>query len=112
MVTDQTNKPRPFLLMKSPVQLKWQFVTSVLIGIIYAFIISTESTGGFINNILPSGHGPDLHQYLPVVVPVLIYSYFIQEKRKSFLKKIAYSCLHISIAIVSFITSLILLLMF
>ena len=74
-------------------------------------MIIDETIGGYVNKILPSKDGPDLHQYLPIVITVLIYSYFIQRKERIFLEKISFSCLHILIAILSFISSLIVIMM-
>ena len=98
-------------LRKNPVKLSAQFFITAIIGVIYAFMIIDETIGGYVNKILPSKDGPDLHQYLPIVITVLIYSYFIQRKERIFLEKISFSCLHILIAILSFISSLIVIMM-
>ncbi|WP_405153564.1 hypothetical protein [Paenibacillus sp. FSL K6-0108] len=111
MVNDLFRKIGPSLLKKNLVKLAAQFFISAIIGIIYAFMIIDETIGGYINKLLPSKDGPGLHQYLPIVITVLIYSCFIQRKERIFLEKISFSCLHILIAILSFISSLIVIMM-
>ncbi|KOY15881.1 hypothetical protein AMS66_14710 [Paenibacillus xylanivorans] len=111
MVNDLYQKIGLLFLKKNLIQLAFQFFISALIGVIYAFMIINETIGGYINKVLPSMDGPDLHQYLPIVITVLIYSCFIQRKERIFLEKISFSCLHILIAILSFISSLIVIMM-
>lgn len=67
---------------KGLVQVAFSFLISAIIGVIYSFMIIDETIGGYIHKILPSREGPDLHQYLPVVITVLIYSYFNQKRRE------------------------------
>ncbi|MEC0124596.1 hypothetical protein [Paenibacillus pabuli] len=111
MVNDLYRKMGPFFLKKNLVQVAAQFFISAIIGVIYAFMIIDETIGGYIIEILPSKGGPNLHQYLPIVITVLIYSCFIQRKERIFLEKISFSCLNILIAILSFISALIVIMM-
>lgn len=111
MFNDLYRKRGPFLLKNRIIQIAFQFFISALIGVIYTFMIIDETIGGYINKVLPSKDGPDLHQYFPIVITVLIYSYFIQRKERIFLEKISFSCLHILLAILSFISTLIVIMM-
>lgn len=111
MIKDLSRKRSPITHNKGLVQVAFSFFISAIIGIIYSFMIIDETIGGYIHKVLPSREGPDLHQYLPVVFTVLIYSYFSQKKRRNVLEKISFTCLQIIIAIASFVFSLIVLLM-
>lgn len=111
MVNVLFRKIGPFFIKKNLVQLAFQFFISALIGVIYTFMIIDETIGGYINKVLPSKDGPDLYHYLPIVITVLIYSCFIQRKERIFIEKISFSCLHILIAILSCISSLIVIMM-
>ncbi|OPG94369.1 hypothetical protein B2I21_30735 [Chryseobacterium mucoviscidosis] len=104
-------KRGPFFLKNRIIQIAFQFFISAIIGVIYAFMIINETIGGYINKVLPSNDGPNLHQYLPIVITVFIYSCFIQKKQRNVLEKISFSCLHIFIAILSFISSFVVILM-
>lgn len=111
MIKDLHQKRGPITHNKGLVQVAFSFFISAIIGLIYSFMIIDETIGGYIHKILPSREGPDLHQYLPVVITVLIYSYFNQKKkRRNVLEKISFTCFQIIIAITSCIFSLILLL--
>lgn len=109
MVNDNYQKTVPAFIKNNLVQSSFQFLIPVIIGIIYGFMINDETIRGYMNQILPSQAGPDLHQYLPLVIAVLVYTYFIQ-KHRSLLKKTIFICLHIFIAILSFIASFVVLL--
>lgn len=111
MVNDLYQKIGPVFIKKNLVQLAFQFFISALIGILYTFMIIDETIGAYINKVLPSKDGPDLYQYFPIVITVLIYSCFIQRKERIFIEKISFSCLHILIAILSCISSLIVIMM-
>lgn len=111
MVNDIYQKSAPSFFKKSLVQSSFQFLIPVIIGVIYGFMINDETTRGYINQALPSQAGPDLHQYLPLVIAVFVYSYFIQKKQRNLLKKTILICLHIFIAVLSFFSSLVVLLM-
>mgnify|MGYP001073044051 CR=1 FL=1 len=111
MMKDLHRKLGPIILSKDLIQVVFSFFISAIIGVIYSFMIIDETIGGYINRVLPSKAGPDLHQYLPVVITVLIYSFFIQKKNRNVLEKISFTCLQNIIAIVSCICSLILLLL-
>lgn len=111
MVNDLYRKMGPFFLKNRIIQLAFQFLVSATIGVIYALMIVNETINEYIQKILPSNDGPDLHQYLPIVITVFIYSCFIQKKQRYVLEKISFSCLHIFIAILSFISSFIVILM-
>jgi hypothetical protein len=111
MVNDLYQKIGLLFLKKNLIQLAFQFFISALIGVIYAFMIINETINEYLRNILPSNDGPNLHQYLPIVITVFIYSCFIQRKERIFLEKISFSCLHILIAILSFISTLIVIMM-
>lgn len=111
MVNDLYRKIGLLFLKKNLVQLASQFFISALIGVIYTLMIIDETIGGYIHEVLPSKDGPNLHQYLPIVITVLIYSCFIQRKERIFIEKISFSCLHILIAILSCISSLIVIMM-
>ncbi|KGP85127.1 hypothetical protein P364_0102955 [Paenibacillus sp. MAEPY2] len=104
-------KRGPFFLKNRIIQIAFQFFISAIIGVIYAFMIINETINEYLRNILPSNDGPNLHQYLPIVITVFIYSYFIQRKERIFLEKISFSCLHILLAILSFISTLIVIMM-
>lgn len=110
MIKDLHRKWGPITDNKGLVQVAFSFFISAIIGIIYSFMIIDETIGGYIQKVLPSREGPDLHQYLPVVITVLIYSYFSQIKRRNVLEKISFTCIQIIIAIASCIFSLIVLL--
>lgn len=111
MIKDLHRKLGPITHKKGLVQVAFSFFISGMIGVIYSFMIIDETIGGYIHKIFPSREGPDLHQYLPVVITVLIYSYFNQKKkRRNVLEKISFTCFQIIIAITSCIFSLILLL--
>lgn len=110
MVNDFDPKSGSFFFKKNLIQLASPFFISGIIGVIYGFMIINETIRGYINQWLPSSAGPDLHQYLPIVITVLIYSFFIQNKQKNILEKFSFSCLLIFIAILSCISSLIVLL--
>ena len=99
MVNNRYRKHDPFFVKKAVVQILFQFAVSAIIGSIYGFMMVNETIGGYINKLLPSMDGPDLHLYLPVVVTVFIYSYFIQKKQRILLEKISFSCLHILVAL-------------
>ncbi|MGF9697926.1 hypothetical protein [Paenibacillus sp. MABNR03] len=111
MADDLYRKLVPFFLKKDLVQVAAQFFISGIIGVIYGCMLIDETIGGTINKVLPSSDGPDLHLYLPVVIIVLIYTYFIQKKERIFLEKISFSCLHIIIAIISCFSSCVVLLL-
>lgn len=97
-------------MKKILVHLSSPFYISAIIGIIYGFMIYDETIRGYMNIVLPSKDGPDIHQYLPVVIAVVIYSYISQKKQRNFLKIITFSCLNICIAILSCFVTLIALL--
>lgn len=82
MIKDLHQKRGPITHNKGLVQVAFSFFISAIIGVIYSFMIIDETIGGYIHKILPSREGPDLHQYLPVVITVLIYSYFNQKKKR------------------------------
>lgn len=111
MVNDLYRKVGPFFVRKNLILLAFQFFISALIGVIYTFMIIDETVSGYINKVLPSKDGPDLYQYLPIVIIVFIYSCFIQRKERIFIEKISFSCLHILIAILSCISSLVVIMM-
>lgn len=110
MVHDLYRKRDQFFVKNAIVQILFQFAVSAIIGIIYGFMMVNETIGGYINKLLPSTDGPDLHLYLPVVITVFIYSCFIQKRQRIFLEKISFSCLHIFVALLGCISSVIVLL--
>ncbi|MDR6721616.1 hypothetical protein J2W91_000064 [Paenibacillus amylolyticus] len=75
-------------------------------------MIDNDTMRGIISTILPNTDGSDLHQYLPVVIMVIIYLYVIRRKLpRNLLEKISFSCLLIITALLSFISSLVFILM-
>ncbi|ETT55929.1 hypothetical protein PAEAM_58020 [Paenibacillus sp. GM1FR] len=110
MVNNRYRKREPFFVKKAVVQILFQFAVSAIIGSIYGFMMVNETIGRYINKLLPSTDGPDLHLYLPVVITVFIYSCFIQKKQRIFLEKISFSCLHILVALISCFSSVVVLL--
>ncbi|PQP80951.1 hypothetical protein C0Q44_24740 [Paenibacillus sp. PCH8] len=111
MVSDLYRKRGLFFLKNDVVQILFQFFISAILGIIYGFMMINETIGRYINELLPSTDGPDIHLYLPIVVTVFIYSCFIQKKQRILLEKISFSCLHIFVALLGCVSSVIVLLM-
>ncbi|GAS85640.1 hypothetical protein [Paenibacillus amylolyticus] len=111
MVSDRYRKRDPFFVKNAVVQILFQFAVSAIIGGIYGFMMVNETIGRYINKLLPSTDGPDFHLYLPIVVTVFIYSCFIQKKQRNFLEKISFSCLHIFVALLGCVSSVVVLLM-
>lgn len=87
IVNDRYRKHDPFFVKNAVVQILFQFAVSAIIGIIYGFMMVNETIGRYINKLLPSTDGPDLHLYLPVVVTVFIYSCLIQKRQRILLEK-------------------------
>ncbi|PYE48205.1 hypothetical protein DFQ00_10959 [Paenibacillus barcinonensis] len=83
------------------------FIFSMMIGVIYAALITNETAIIYINKILPSTDGADLHQYLPVMLPAFIYSYAVQRKRIIWLENLSFSCIQALIAVMSFAACLV-----
>ncbi|MGV2962905.1 hypothetical protein NST33_25670 [Paenibacillus sp. FSL L8-0435] len=110
IVNDRYRKHDPFFVKNAVVQILFQFAVSAIIGIIYGFMMVNETIGRYINKLLPSTDGPDLHLYLPVVVTVFIYSCLIQKRQRILLEKISFSCLHILVALLGCICSVVVLL--
>ncbi|MFX3645943.1 MAG: hypothetical protein ACE3K2_15135 [Paenibacillus sp.] len=110
LVNELYRKRGLFFTKNDVVQTLFQFSVSAIIGVIYGVMLINETMGGFINKLLPSTDGPDLHLYLPVVVAVIIYSCFIQKKQRILLEKISFSCLHIFVALLGCVSSVIVLL--
>lgn len=110
MVNDLYRKRVLFFTKNDVVLTLFQFSISALIGVIYGVMLVNETIGGLINKLLPSTDGPDLHLYLPIVVAVFIYSCFIQKRQRILLEKISFSCLHIFVALLSCVSSVIVLL--
>ncbi|MCL6662435.1 hypothetical protein ACMX2M_30240 [Paenibacillus polymyxa] len=110
MVNDLYRKRGWFFLKNDVVQTLFQFSISAIIGVIYGVMLVNETIGGLINKLLPSTDGPDLHLYLPVVITVFIYSCFIQKRQRILLEKISFSCLHIFVALLGCISSVVVLL--
>ncbi|MBY0118538.1 hypothetical protein MHB43_26760 [Paenibacillus sp. FSL H8-0317] len=110
IVNDRYRKHDPFFVKNAVVQILFQFAVSAIIGIIYGFMMVNETIGRYINKLLPSTDGPDLHLYLPVVVTVFIYSCLIQKRQRILLEKISFSCLHILVALLGCISSVVVLL--
>ncbi|CAH1201855.1 hypothetical protein PAECIP111890_02035 [Paenibacillus sp. JJ-223] len=111
MINDLYRKLVPLFLKNNLVQVAAQFFVSGIIGVIYGCMLIDETIGGYINKVLPSSDGPDLYLYLPLVITVFIYSYFIQKKQRILLEKISCSCLHSFIAVLSCIFSCVVLLL-
>lgn len=111
MVNDKYLRLAPSFLKKDLVQFSTQLLIPAIIGVIYGFMINDETTREYINQALHSQAGPDLHQYLPLVIAVFVYSYFIQKKQSNLLKRTILIFLHIFIAVLSFLSSLVVLLM-
>ncbi|KQY94400.1 hypothetical protein ASD24_02230 [Paenibacillus sp. Root52] len=105
-------KPRFYFLTHKRVQVASHFLVSALFGVSYGLMIDNDMMRGIISTVLPSTDGSDIHQYLPVVIMVLIYLYLIRRKlRGNLLEKISFSCLLITTALISFISSLVFILM-
>lgn len=88
MVNNTYRKRDPFFVKNAVVQILFQFAVSAIIGSIYGFMMVNETIGRYINKLLPSTDGPDLHLYLPVVITVFIYSCLIQKRQRILLEKI------------------------
>lgn len=110
MVNDLCRKGGLFFTKNNVVRTLFQFSISAIIGIVYGFMMLNESIGGYINKLLPSTDGPDVHLYLPVVVTVFVYSCLIQKKQRIVLEKISFSCLHIFVALLSCVSAVVVLL--
>lgn len=110
MVNDLYRKRVLFFTKNDVVRTLFQFFISAIIGVIYGVMLINEKTGGYINKLLPSTDGPDLHLYLPVVMTVFVYSCFIQKKQRIFLEKISFGCLHIFVALLSCVSAVVVLL--
>ncbi|KLU57163.1 hypothetical protein EL84_07980 [Paenibacillus sp. VT-400] len=110
MVNNRYRKRKPFFVKNAVIQILFQFAVSAIIGSIYGFMMVNETIGRYINKLLPSTDGPDLHLYLPVVITVFIYSCLIQERQRILLEKISFSCLHIFVALLGCISSVVVLL--
>ncbi|WP_145407608.1 hypothetical protein [Paenibacillus xylanexedens] len=105
------HKPRLYFLKHKRVQVASHFLVSVLFGVSYGLMIDNDTMRGIISTVLPSTDGSDIHQYLPVVIMVLIYLYLIRRKlRGNLLEKISFSCLLIITALISFVSSLVIIL--
>ncbi|MEK4663471.1 hypothetical protein MHH93_16440 [Priestia sp. FSL H7-0729] len=105
MVNELYGKRGLFFTENNVVRTVFQFSISAIIGVIYGFMMLNETIGEYINKLLPSTDGPDLHLYLPVVVTVFVYSCFIQKKQRIVLEKISFSCLHIFVALLSCVSA-------
>lgn len=110
MVNDLCRKRVLFYTKNDVVRTLFQFSISAIIGVIYGVMLINEIVGGYINKLLPSTDGPDVHLYLPVVVTVFVYSCFIQKKQRIVLEKISFSCLHIFVALLSCVSAVVVLL--
>lgn len=110
MVNDLCRKRVLFYTKNDVVRTLFQFSISAIIGVIYGVMLINEIVGGYINKLLPSTDGPDVHLYLPVVVTVFVYSCFIQKKQRIILEKISFSCLHIFVALLSCVSAVVVLL--
>lgn len=106
-------KPRFYFLRQKRVQVVSHFLVSAVFGLVYALMIVNDTTRHMLSIILPSTDGIDILQYSPVVIMVLIYLYLIRTTLpRNWLNKIAFSCLLIITAEISFVFSLVSLMVF
>ncbi|MDQ0169380.1 hypothetical protein J2T19_000820 [Paenibacillus tundrae] len=113
MVNELYRKPRSYFLRQKRVQVASHFLVSALLGLVYALMIVNDTTRGIISTVLPSTDGSDIHQYLPVVIMVIIYLYLIRTTLpRNRLNKISFSCLLIITAEMSFVFSFVSLIVF
>ncbi|MDM5275822.1 hypothetical protein QUF95_00380 [Paenibacillus silvae] len=102
MYDNSSQKNGPFMQQRKAVRLISPFIFSVIIGAIYAALIVNETALIYINKILPSTDGPDLYQYLQVVLPAFVYSYARQRKHMIWIENLSFSCIQAVIAVLSF----------
>ncbi|MGQ8874311.1 hypothetical protein [Paenibacillus sp. TSA_86.1] len=109
MVNDELaeRKPGRFVLPENRIRFIFPFLFSVIIGMIYTWLIVNETTNGYLGTILPSTDGADFHRYLPVILPAFVYSYVMQRKHMILIENISFSCIQAIIAILSLFVSLI-----
>lgn len=100
-------KPDRFRLPGNRIRFISAFLFSVIIGMIYTWLIVNETTNGYLRAILPSTDGADLYQYLPVIFPAFVFSYIVQRKHMILIENISFSCIQAIIAILSLFASLI-----
>ncbi|WP_434749537.1 hypothetical protein [Paenibacillus amylolyticus] len=96
-----------FVLQRSVIRFASPFLFSVIIGVLYAWLIVNETTLEYLNIILPSTDGADLHQYLPIILPAFIFSYVVQRKHMIWIENISFSCIQVIIAFLSLVASLV-----
>lgn len=102
MYDNSSQKNGPFMQQRKAVRLISPFIFSMIIGAIYAALIVNETALIYINKILPSTDGPDLYQYLQVVLPAFVYSYARQRKHMIWIENLSFSCIQAVIAVLSF----------
>lgn len=114
MVSDDRmhSKRGRFVLQGNRVRLISSFLFSIIIGVVYACLIVNETTMGYIHNILPSTDGPDLYQYLPIIVPSAVFSYLVQRRHMIFIENISFSCIQAITAFLSLAASLMVVMIF
>lgn len=114
MVKDHSlhQKRSRFLSQRDRIRFISPFLFSIIIGMAYTWLIVNETTNGYLGRILPSTDGPDLHQYLPVILPAFVYSYVVQRKHMILIENISFSCIQAIIAFLSLGASLIVVMVF
>jgi hypothetical protein len=114
MVNDELleGKPGRSVLPGSGIRFISPFLFSVIIGMIYTWLIVNETTNRYLGTMLPSTNGADLHQYLPIIFPAFVFSYVVQRKHMILIENISFSCIQAVIAILSLFASLIVVMVF
>lgn len=100
------------LLSGNRIRFIFPFLFSVIIGMIYTWLIVNERTNRYLGTILPSTDGADFYQYLPVIFPAFVFSYVVQRKHMILIENISFSCIQAMIAILSLFASLIAVMVF
>lgn len=105
-------KPGRFVLPGNRIRFISPFLFSVIIGMIYTWLIVNETTNRYLGTILPSTNGADLHQYLPVIFPAFVFSVIVQRKYMIVIENISFSCIQAIVAILSLFISLLVVMVF